>query len=622
MMGTGFRQKYEFKENDAWDFARSTGQQFTQKGRELVFRLCPYCHGGKSGERDKFSINLDTGAFNCMRSSCGAKGNMLTLARDFDFKLSGWNDAPVRKTYKKFPKPDKPIEPKEPAIAYLEKRGISKETAKRYEITVQNKNENILVFPFFDENGELQFIKYRKTDFDKTKDKNKEWCQQDGKPILFGMKQCEVGGKLIVTEGQMDSLSVAEVGVKNAVSVPTGANGFTWVPHCWDFMQKFDEIIVFGDYEHGKITLLDEIKKRFGGKVKHVREEDYKDCKDANEILLKYGKEQIKKCIDNAIYVPIDCVVNVADIESINPNNIEKLRTGISDVDRLLKGGLPFGYYHVITGRRGEGKSTLASQIIAEALNQGYSAFAYSGEMPVGHFKSWIDYQIAGVAHIRDKQNDDGSAGWYISKYDKEKISGWYRDRLYAYDSEMVTEDHRNILTTVDEVIRRYGVRVVLIDNLMTAVDLDENARANKYDSQGGFAKKLAEMARKYNVLILLVAHKRKTAGDYLETDPNDDIGGSSYVTNLCGDIIGYSRPTKKQVQNENYTPQDRVLTITKNRLFGNVNYDGWRVMFDEKSKRIYGDRDDVRRRFKWDNEVIANDGFMNVETKSDIPFE
>ena len=73
----------------------------------------------------------------------------------------------------------------------------------------------------------------------------------------------------------MDSLSVAESGIENAVSVPNGALGFTWVPFVWNWWCQFEELVVFGDFEHGCITLLDELRKRFPGKVKHVRFEDY-----------------------------------------------------------------------------------------------------------------------------------------------------------------------------------------------------------------------------------------------------------------------------------------------------------------------------------------------------------
>lgn len=588
---------YEFQRDDAYRFARDQRIETRTRGDELEFKVCPYCRRTERDNLWKFSINLISGQHKCLRSGCGATGNMVTLAKDFGFELSG--EEP-KKTYRQLKTPKKPIEPKPAAIQYLEKRGISAEIAKKYEITTQLDHENILVFPFYDDHGQMRFVKYRKTDFDKNKDSNKEWCERDTMPILFGMKQCEDRTRLVLTEGQIDSLSVAQAGIKNAVSVPTGANGFTWVPNCREFVDSFDEIVVFGDHEHGKITLLNEVAERFGGKVKHVRESDYGDCKDANEILVKYGADKIRECIENAVYLPLSGVVDVADVVGINPHSVEKMRTGITLMDKLLKGGLPFGYFHIITGKRGEGKSTLASQILAEALDQGYGVFAYSGELPVGHFKAWIDYQIAGPRFIQDTVGDDGQPRWYIPKTDRKRIEDWYRGRFFAYDAEHVQK--MDLLNTVELVVKRYGVRVVLIDNLMTAVDLDDNARANKYDAQGEFAKRLAEMARKYNILILLVAHKRKQqSADWFDSDPNDNIGGSSYVTNLCGDIIGYSRPTKNQLK-EGFDPADRVLTVTKNRLFGNVEYTGWPMHFNEKSKRIGNELDDLYRTFSWDD--------------------
>ena len=144
--------------------------------------------------------------------------------------------------------PKEPIRPKPEAVKYLTERGISEDVIKRYQITVQTEHPNILVFPFLDAAGRMQFVKYRKTDFDREKDKNKEWCEANCKPILFGMAQCnDKFDRLIITEGQIDSLSVAAAGIENAVSVPTGARGFTWVPYCWDWINRFEEVIVFGE---------------------------------------------------------------------------------------------------------------------------------------------------------------------------------------------------------------------------------------------------------------------------------------------------------------------------------------------------------------------------------------
>ncbi|MFR5116902.1 MAG: hypothetical protein ACLTDV_07670 [Eubacterium sp.] len=82
-----------------------------------------------------FSINLNTGQFKCLRAGCGVTGNMLTLSRDFDFSLGNEVDEYYRpKTqYRSFKTPAEPIKPKEPAVVYLESRGISAAVAEQYE---------------------------------------------------------------------------------------------------------------------------------------------------------------------------------------------------------------------------------------------------------------------------------------------------------------------------------------------------------------------------------------------------------------------------------------------------------------------------------------------------------
>ena len=93
---------------------------------------------------------------------CGYQGNMLTLAKDFDFSLGNIVDEYFRprKKFKTFKTPEQPIVPKDPALVYLKSRGIGSEIAKKYQITVQNDHENILVFPFYNDKGRLEFIKY------------------------------------------------------------------------------------------------------------------------------------------------------------------------------------------------------------------------------------------------------------------------------------------------------------------------------------------------------------------------------------------------------------------------------------------------------------------------------
>lgn len=598
---------YEFKPSDAYDFARHVGILCKERGDELFFKTCPYCKPRATrGNVNTFSINLKTGQHKCLRASCGVSGNMITLARDFDFSLGTEIDeyyAPKKK-YRELPQPKEPVIPKPEALQYLEIRGISEEVAKRYEITVQTKNPNILVFPFYDEVGKLKFVKYRKTDFDKTKDANKEWCESKTKPILFGMKQCDTSFKrLVIVEGQMDCLAVATAGINNVVSVPTGAKGFTWVPYCWNWLCKWEEIIVFGDYEKGSISLLDELSKRLKTKIKHVREEDYLDCKDANEILLKYGKEQVIKCVENAIPIPVENVIDLADVKDVDPYSLEKIPTRIQEVDKLLCGGLIFGCVNLITGKSGKGKSTLASQILGNAIDCGYNVFAYSGELPNFLFKSAIDFQSAGPQNVIE-ENRGEYVRRYVRKSAKEEIEEWYRGKCMLYDRTMVNDEDTDLLKTIEQMIISQNVRVVLIDNLMTMIS-QTNVKGSKLDSQSNISHKLEDMARFYNVCIILVAHKRKDSG-IDDEDMDDSIRGDSDIVNSAGVIIHYN-VNKDEVDMDEFP---RIIAVTKNRVFGRTNYNGWKVKFDEKSKRIYGNNDDPDYLLGWNK----SDGFVQTE--------
>lgn len=591
---------YEFNPDDAYNFARHVGIEVKEHGGELFFKTCPYCKPRATrGNVRTFSINLKTGQFKCLRASCGISGNMVTLSKDFDFSLGNEVDEYYRpkKRYKRLKQPKEAIKPKPEAIRYLESRGISEEVAKKYEITVQTSHPNILVFPFYDEKGVLQFVKYRKTDFDKAKDANKEWCEASTKPILFGMKQCDDSfDTLVMVEGQLDSLAVATAGIPNAVSVPTGAKGFTWIPYCWDWLCKWKKIIVFGDFEKGSISLLDELAKRLKYRVEHVKEDNYKDCKDANEILLKYGAQQVRKCVEESVKLPIDNVIDLADVKELDPYSIEKIPTGIADVDNLLCGGIPFGVVTIVTGKSGKGKSTFVGQIITRALNKGDNVFVYSGEMPNYLFKNAIDFQIAGPANVVEEDRRD-YVKRYVRKSAKDKIVEWYRGKCMLYDRTMVKDEDTDLLNTIERMIVSQNVRVIVIDNLMTMIN-KTRVKGSKLEAQSEVSNALEDMARFYNVCIILVAHKRKDSG-IDDEDMDDSIRGDSDIVNSAGVIIHYN-VNKDENTMENYP---RIISVTKNRVFGRTSYRGWKVHYDEKSKRIYGDHDDLNICLGWDNE-------------------
>lgn len=603
--------KYEFKREDAFQFANSTYAKTNIKGNELHFTYCPYCNGGKSKDKGTFSINLNTGQYKCLRSSCGTEGNFITLARDFNFSLGKEFDNYYsnQKQYRSFPK--KPITTKDKAIEYMEKRGISAETTKKYELTVQTENENILVFPFKDENDNLQFIKYRNMEFKKSQSYgSKEWCEKGCKPILFGMKQCNPNNStLIITEGQIDSLSVSECGIENAVSVPTGAKGFTWLPHVWDWWIKFETLIVFGDFENGHMTLIKELKKSFKGHIKTVQERDYQGCKDANELLQKHGRQAVIDAVGNAELIPLTKVKQLADVKAVDIYNMPKISIGIKEIDKLL-GGLYYGQLVLLSGRRGEGKSTFMSQIIAESLEQDNPVFIYSGELNDSHFKRWLDLQLAGPLNLIPTRDSLGFEHKTIANSTIDKINDWYRNKAFIYDNEIIEDNEMSdLLETIEKSIMQYGIKLICIDNLMTALDIAMND--DLYRAQSKFVGKLKKLSQQYNVVVILVAHPRKQSLDLT----NDDVSGSSDITNKVDIVMNYT--TKKDLP-----PDQRLLTITKNRLTGKLTKQGEEIKlyYEGNSKRIYNKPEELDKKYSWEKN---HDGFNDIGNidYSDLPF-
>ena len=602
---------YQFDPEDAKRFGREQGIEYRVRGNELQFKRCPYCRNN-TNDKDTFAISLDTGQFKCLRATCGATGNMITLAKDFGFSLGNDVDEYYqrKRKFRSLRKYSKPVT-RPAAVTYLESRGISPGTTEKYNITTQKDDDSVLVFPFHDENDVLQFVKYRNTDQKRIEKYGKEFCERDCKPILFGMNLCKDTEKpLILTEGQIDSLSVTEAGIENAVSVPNGAKGFTWVPYCWDFLSKFKEMIVFGDHEKGHITLLEEMTGRFHGIIKHIRPEDYLDCKDANELLVKHGKQAIRDAIQNAVIVDNPKIIRLVDVQRKGTSEMVSISTGFKQVDDKLGGGFFLGQLIIITGKRGLGKSTLGSQFGIRAISEGHTVMFYSGELNDWMFKDWFERQAAGKNNINVLQGGR-SKEYSVEANAVSKIEHWYEDKAYFYDNSVFrndtesTTEEESLLKTLETAITQYGCKVLLIDNLMTAIvdDLGNDL----YRLQTLFVKELAIMAKRYEVLIILIVHPRKSNESSADCDA---VMGSSNITNLADVVLNYGEPKKDQ-------KGDRVLHIWKNRLNGNTDREGLPLWYENTSKRISA----LEGLFDWSVGWEGEKDFEPVPEDEELPF-
>lgn len=134
------------------------------------------------------------------------------------------------------------------------------------------------------------------------------------------------------------------------------------------------------------------------------------------------------------------------------------------------------------------------------------------------------------------------SVSWQV----QERLTDYYRDRFYLFDNNEIFEANQSesILKVFTMAVRRYGCKLFLADNLMTALsDNDEETKA-----QGRFANALKKFATRYRVHVLLVAHPRKVkAGEKLG---QDDIGGSSATIRLADSAIVVEKPNLRIIKN------------------------------------------------------------------------
>ena len=165
-------------------------------------------------------------------------------------------------------------------------------------------------------------------------------------------------------------------------------------------------------------------------------------------------------------------------------------------------------------------------------------------------------------------------------------------------------DEQEDLIKTITDAIMQYGIKVILIDNLMTALDLDAEEESNKFEKQSKFVNKLRKLAYKFNIIIMLVAHRRKSS---MTTDVNDEVSGSGDITNMATVVVSYDR-------DKELDQSQRRLVLSKSRIVGKLNYEGYILQYDEKSKRIFSNADELHRKFGWEKSLEAeNDGFIDA---------
>lgn len=504
---------------------------------------------------------------------------------------------------------------------YLASRKISVKTLD-YAGIKQDKRGNI-VFEHRDENGRLLAVKYRPARKLK-KGETKMWWQEGASTchILYGIDKIDITQPLLIVEGHIDRLACIEAGFTNVVSVPMGANSYEWIEFNWDWLENFDKIIIWADNDEAGEKMIKEVVPRLGeyrtyivdipNDVIEKIEQEFKTTKaDANNVLYVCGKQAVLDIINNAKEVPISDVKDLMKCEDYDILSVEKISTGFNALDEMIFAHV-MGSFNIWTGYTGEGKSTLVYQsCVLEPLEAGYKVFIFSGELMNSQTKNWIQIPLAGERHIIEIDNGKFKPKTYkVTKEAQEKIEKYYENKIFLYDNFLNCKP-TDVLNKMKDMYKRGGVKVFIIDNLM-CIDFDDSD--DKWDAQKRFIMELIKFTMKYKVITHLIAHPKKPNGFAPLTEY--DIFGSSNTPNLAHRIFSIRRVSQKEKQgymnkNGEYTQEpikyDAILTVLKDRITGVKKYDIG-LYFDKKTKRFYGDNDNLHRIYKWDDGSIKYD--------------
>lgn len=271
---------------------------------------------------------------------------------------------------------------------------------------------------------------------------------------------------------------------------------------------------------------------------------------------------------------------NFSDIEV--KKDVKALSTGFTKLDRAIN-GLQYGTLTVLTGEPATGKSTVLNQIIANTIANNKKVFLYSGELPGWQLKKWF---FRTVANEKDLSEFSGQYGtiYEPSGYAKELINKWANNRLFVFNDEQKPSES-NLIGSISYLAKYKGVRLVVLDNLMTMIT--DNPTDNEYQKQKYLVNNLKNLAKKYELVIILVAHANKESRK--NVTPNMfDVAGASEIVNLSDYVFKTVRDIKKDddgvVEAEN-----NFICILKNRING-IQGVSLRTYFDIKRKRFYTD--------------------------------
>lgn len=374
-------------------------------------------------------------------------------------------------------------------IQAISARGITEETCKKFGYAIGTQGgKKVQIAPY---------RKGREIVGQKIRGRDKAFSTKgDFKDVdLFGQHLWGEGGKkVVVTEGEIDCMSVSQLqGNKWAtVSLPTGAaSAVKAISNNIEWLMKFDEVILMFDNDQAGLEATEKVLELLPigkGKVAEL------PLKDANEMLQAGRGAEVIQAIWNAKEYRPDGIVAIDELLE----EIEKpIELGIPwFLPTLTKAtyGRRYGEVYGFGAGTGVGKTDLFTQQIAYDVNE--------LNLPVGAI--YLEAQpvdtgrrIAGK--VDGKRYHVPDAEWDIKDL-RETLVG-LKGKVYFYDSWGETE--WDIIKTKMRFMHvAYGVKIFYLDHLTAMADT-----TREKESLEQIMKELAGLANELGLIVHYVSH-------------------------------------------------------------------------------------------------------------------
>jgi twinkle protein len=484
--------------------------------------LCPSCSETRQPHNRKaqcLSVNYDRGTAYC--NNCFKRHMIMEDLKE---------EIPV------YVKPSRPIMHDFPVdlIKFLYGRGLTDKVIKRNKLGHDIKwfakskaNLPCISLPYY-KNNELTGIKYRAITKEFTADAGAE-------PVVYGYDDIK-GDVLIWVEGEFDKLAVEEAGYQNCVSVPNGSQSAACLDKIVDIIRHIKTHIIAVDNDNAGLALKNELIRRLNpAKCRTVTMPN--GSKDANDVLLNHGPDELKKCIDGSARVPIKGLVKPSELLSKLSENYYKkgdvgLSTGWHNLDQLYR--VKTGQWTVLTGIPNHGKSELLDAIMVNMIvrhNWKFGIFSPEN-YPIETHMQKIVKKIVGKPFGVDYQGA-------MSHEDMIGCANALNSNITFIAADEDTHSMESLLELTESMILSEGINGMIIDPWnMIEHNKPNNVSETEYVSSA--LSKVTFLVRKYNIHLWIVAHPTKMAkiGDKYTIPMPYDISGSAHWNNKADNAV------------------------------------------------------------------------------------